>query len=160
MPRDDATPSRPVGDRFGYLLKHARERLFALSAEGYARFGINGRELAVLTVLAEGEPPSQLEAAQRLSIDRTTMVALLDELEAKDLVARSADPADRRRNIVVLTRSGRECLAGASRATDDAERAFLAPLGKAEGERLRRMLQAVISSDDPSDAGADSDLPS
>jgi DNA-binding MarR family transcriptional regulator len=150
MPRDDATPTRPVGDRFGYLLKHARERLSALSAEGYARFGINGRELAVLTVLADGEPPSQLEAAQRLSIDRTTMVALLDELETKGLVARSADPADRRRNIVVLTPLGRECLTGATRATDDAERAFLAPLGEADGERLRQMLQTVIAADDAS----------
>lgn len=146
MPRDDtATPARPVADRFGYLLKHARERLSALSAEGYARFGINGRELAVLTVLAEGEPPSQLEAAQRLSIDRTTMVALLDELESKGLVERSADPRDRRRNIVVLTKKGRECLVGASRATDEAERAFLAPLGEADGERLRQMLRDVIS---------------
>jgi DNA-binding MarR family transcriptional regulator len=154
MPRDDATRTRPVGDRFGYLLKHARERLSALSAEGYARFGINGRELAVLTVLAEGEPPSQLEAAQRLSIDRTTMVALLDELEAKGLVGRSADPADRRRNIVVLTRAGRECLVGASRASDDAERTFLAPLGEADGERLREMLQTVIAADDPSEANS------
>jgi DNA-binding MarR family transcriptional regulator len=106
----------------------------------------------VLTVLAEGEPPSQLEAAQRLSIDRTTMVALLDELEAKGLVARSADPADRRRNIVVLTPIGRDCLVGASRATDEAEVAFLAPLGEADGERLRQMLQTVIAADDSSDA--------
>jgi DNA-binding MarR family transcriptional regulator len=154
VPHDDSPPARPVADRFGYLLKHARERLSALSAEGYARFGINGRELAVLTVLAEGEPPSQLEAAQRLSIDRTTMVALLDELETKGLVARSADPADRRRNIVVLTPEGRDCLVGASRATDDAERSFLAPLGEADGERLRQMLRAVIEAGDASDASA------
>src|SRR2546425_5730556 len=118
---DDATPPRPVGDRFGYLLKHARERLSGLSAEGYARFGINGRELAILTVIAEGEPPSQLEAAQRLAIDRTTMVVLLDGLEAKGLVERRADPADRRRNIVVLTPAGRTSLDGATSATDEAE---------------------------------------
>jgi DNA-binding MarR family transcriptional regulator len=156
MPGEDPRPARPVDDRFGYLLKHARERLIALSAEGYARFGINGRELAVLTILAEGEPPSQLEAAQRLAIDRTTMVALLDELDAKDLVARSADPADRRRNIVVLTPRGRECLTGATAATDVAEQAFLAPLGSADGERLRQMLKAVVAPDDPSaDGGSD-----
>lgn len=145
MPSNDSPPQRPVRDRFGYLLKHARERLSTLSAEGYAPFGINGRELAVLTVLADGEPPSQLEAAQRLSIDRTTMVALLDELESKGLVERSADPRDRRRNIVVLTTKGRECLIGATRATDEAERAFLAPLGEADGERLRQMLRDVIA---------------
>ena len=141
---------RPVRDRFGYLLKHARERLASLSAESVERFGINGRELAILTVIAEGEPPSQLEAAQRLAIDRTTMVVLLDGLEAKGLVARRADPADRRRNIVVLTPAGRTSLDGATRATDEAERAFLEPVGEAGGDQLRKMLQALISTDDQS----------
>ena len=138
----------PVRDRFGYLLKHARERLASLSAERVERFGINGRELAVLTVIAEGEPPSQLEAAQRLSIDRTTMVMLLDGLEAKGLVERRLDPVDRRLNIVVLTASGHVSFIGASRATDEAERAFVAPLGKDGGARLREMLQAVIDAED------------
>ena len=143
----DDEPGRivPVHDRFGYLLKHARERLAALSAEALQRFNLSGRELAVLTVLAAGEPPSQLEAAQRLSIDRTTMVALIDGLEAKDLVKRGPDPADRRRNIVVLTTAGRKALIGASRATDEAERAFLAPLAGNDGDRLRELLRAVIS---------------
>jgi DNA-binding MarR family transcriptional regulator len=159
MPGKDANPARPVGDRVGYLLKHARERLIALSAEGYARFGINGRELAVLTILAEGEPPSQLEAAQRLAIDRTTMVALLDELEAKNLVARRADPVDRRRNIVVLTPRGRECLTGATAAADMAEQVFLAPLGPADGERLRQMLRSVAAADDAPTTGRPGDPP-
>ena len=134
----------PVNDRFGYLLKHARERLSTLSAVALEPLGVNGRELAVMTVLVQGEPPSQLEAAQRLSIDRTTMVALLDELEAKGLVERRADTADRRRNIVDLTARGHQTLVDGIRATDDAERRFLAPLSAADRSRLRAMLQAVI----------------
>jgi DNA-binding MarR family transcriptional regulator len=145
---DRRDPITPVRARFGYLLKHARERLAKLSAEGVGRFGIDGRELAILTVLADGEPPSQLEAARRLSIDRTTMVLMLDGLESKGLVERRPDPLDRRRNIVVLTTAGRTALIGAAKATDEAERAFLSPLGEADGQRLREMLQAVI------DAGA------
>jgi DNA-binding MarR family transcriptional regulator len=141
---------RPVRDRFGYLLKHARERLASVSAESVERFGINGRELAILTVIADGEPPSQLEAAQRLAIDRTTMVVLLDGLEAKGLVERRADPADRRRNIVLLTPAGRTSLDGATRATDAAERVFLEPIGEAGGDQLRKMLQALMSTDDQS----------
>jgi DNA-binding MarR family transcriptional regulator len=44
--------------------------------------------LAVLLVLAGREPASQRQAATRLGIDRTTMVALLDALENKGLVTR------------------------------------------------------------------------
>lgn len=145
---DRAGPLPPLQDRFGYLLKHARERLAVLSAASLERYGVNGRELAVLTVLAEGEPPSQLEAAGRLSVDRTTMVGLLDELERKGLVDRRQDPIDRRRNTVVLTAEGRATLAGASRATDEAEAAFLASLAIDERAQLRSILQRLVAEDD------------
>jgi DNA-binding MarR family transcriptional regulator len=46
--------------------------------------------LAVLTVLAAGRPLSQLEAARRLGVDRTTMIARVDALEAKGLVSGDA----------------------------------------------------------------------
>jgi DNA-binding MarR family transcriptional regulator len=98
----------------------------------------------VLSVVAEGRRPSQLEAAQRVSIDRTTMVALLDALEQRGLVERRPDPADRRRNIVVLTDAGTKALTGAARATDEAEAEFLAPLPERDREPFRRMLQAVV----------------
>jgi len=145
MASRDPTDIPPVRDRFGYLLKHARQRMATLTEEALRPFDLNGRELAVLTVVADGEPPSQLEAAQRLSIDRTSMVALIDALEAKGLVERRPDLADRRRNIVALTAAGLRTLGEASRASNEAERAFLAPLGGADGERLRKLLQAVLS---------------
>ncbi|MEV6833778.1 MarR family transcriptional regulator [Streptomyces sp. NPDC051133] len=49
---------------------------------------MDARELAVLAVLAAGRPLSQLQAARRLGVDRTTMVALVDALEGKGLVER------------------------------------------------------------------------
>ncbi|HXC78865.1 MAG TPA: MarR family transcriptional regulator [Candidatus Acidoferrum sp.] len=132
-----------VRDRFGFLLKHARERLSAISGPALIPTGINGRELAVLTVLVQGEPPSQLEAAQRLGIDRSTMVTLIDELEAKALVERRPDGVDRRRNIVALTSRGRKTLAAATEIVDAAEREFLAPLSAHDAKRFREMLQVV-----------------
>src|ERR1700742_2605372 len=121
--------SSAVRNRLGYLLKHAQERLRALTAEALAPYGIDGRDLAVLLVVAEGEPTSQQGVAARLEGDRTTMVGLLDALEAKGLGARSPDPDDRRRNVVDLTAQGRDTLRAATKASDEAERRFLAPLG-------------------------------
>jgi DNA-binding MarR family transcriptional regulator len=118
-----------LASRLGYLLKHAQQRLAQAAAPVMAPFGIDGRELAVLTVLAAQTPMSQQEAAEELGVDRTTMVALIDALEAKDLVERHRSPHDRRRNIVELTPAGQECLRGAARARDEVEREFLAPLG-------------------------------
>ncbi len=143
MSADDVAPTTPVRDRFGWLLKHARERLATLTATALEPWGINGRELAVLAAVADGEPSSQVDAAVRLGIDRTTMVALIDDLEAKGLVERHPDPADRRRNIVALTTTGRDTFDGASRATDEVERSFLAPIPERDRERFRAMLRAL-----------------
>ena len=139
----DQTEVAQVRDRFGFLLKHARERLSAISGPALIPTGINGRELAVLTVLVQGEPPSQLEAAQRLGIDRSTMVTLIDELEAKGLVERSPHGADRRKNVVALTNRGRKTMAAATDIVDAAEREFLAPLSSQDAKRFREMLQVV-----------------
>jgi DNA-binding MarR family transcriptional regulator len=133
----------PLANRLGYLFKHAHARLMDLAGPAMAPFGIDGRELAVLAVLGAGDPLSQQEAAEVLGVDRTTMVALVDELERKELVGRHRSPADRRKNIVRLTDKGRRRLNGAGEARDAAERRFLEPLGEAGAVRFVEALQVL-----------------
>jgi DNA-binding MarR family transcriptional regulator len=140
----DAT-SEALASRLGYLLKHVQLRLAGESARALAPFGIDGRELAVLVVLAAQNPLSQLEAAGRLGVDRTTMVALVDALERKGLVERRRSPQDRRRNTVQLTPTGRDCLHRAEQARAEMERRFLAPLAPADAEQLVRALQTLVA---------------
>jgi DNA-binding MarR family transcriptional regulator len=139
-----AGPPPELAGRLGYLLKHAQLALAELTAAALEPFGLTGRELAVLTVLAGDEPASQQQAAQRLGVDRTTMVALVDALEGKGLVRRHADAADRRRNVVELTAAGRDTLHRAGEAAAEAERRFLAPLSTPGARRLKAALLAVI----------------
>ncbi|MGW7255142.1 MarR family winged helix-turn-helix transcriptional regulator [Streptomyces sp. NPDC054834] len=131
--------------RLGYLLKHAHLRYAEASAQALAPLGIDGRELAVLAVLAVDVPPSQQEAAGRLGIDRTTMVALVDGLEAKRLAERRRSTEDRRRNVVALTAEGRKVLRKAERTRLDAERRFLAPLRAAEADALVSALRKLTA---------------
>jgi DNA-binding MarR family transcriptional regulator len=129
-----------LSGRLGYLFKHAWVALDTLHEEHLAPFGISARELAVLMFLEGREPESQQQAAQRLGVDRTTMVALLDTLEGKGLVARRPDAEDRRRNVVELTGTGRKTLARATRASDEAEQQLLADLDAEEAAQLRQLL--------------------
>jgi DNA-binding MarR family transcriptional regulator len=132
-----------LAQRLGYLFKHAHQRLLELAGPAMAPFGIDGRELAVLAVLGAGVPLSQQEAADALGVDRTTMVALVDALEEKGLVRRHRSESDRRKNLVELTPAGRQCLRGAGRARDEAEREFLAPLGAAGARSFVQALQVL-----------------
>ena len=142
--RGDDGPSPELTRRLGYLFKHAQLRLYELTSAALEPYGVDGRDLAVLVVLAGHEQASQLQLARRLSVDRTTMVALLDGLERRKLVARRAHAEDRRKNTVELTATGRDVLDKASKAAEEAERRFLAPLSERDAQRLRESLQAIV----------------
>lgn len=140
-------PGPRLRARLIYLLKYALLELEGLHEAHLEPYGINGRELGVLLLLADREPESQQQAAERLGVDRTTMVGLLDGLEAKALVVRRPDTADRRRNVVELTDHGRATLGKATRASDEAERQLLARVGTADAGRLRETLTRIATDD-------------
>ena len=127
-----------------YLLKHAQLRLTDLTGPALAPFGINGRQCAVLVAIDEQAPSSQHDIAQRMGVDRTTMVNLVDELEDKGLVERRPDPGDRRKNVVALTDAGRVTLEGATEAADQAERSFLGALSDEQAATFRELLRAAV----------------
>jgi DNA-binding MarR family transcriptional regulator len=126
--------------RLGELLKQAQARLQELLRETLKPYGIDGRELALLGLLADEAPLSQQQAARGLGIDRTTMVSLVDGLEGKGLVRRRAHPEDRRRNMVELTDEGHRTRDLAASAAVAAEERFMAPLAEGDVRRLREML--------------------
>ncbi|MFE0462054.1 MarR family winged helix-turn-helix transcriptional regulator [Kitasatospora sp. NPDC058965] len=134
-----------LGERLGYLLKHAQLQLAAATAEALRPVGLDGRELAVLAVLAAEYPLSQLEVAGRLGLDRTTMVAMLDTLEARGLVERRRSAQDRRKNVVELTEHGRHALDRGEDLRAEVERAYLAPLSPARAGALTDSLRAVVA---------------
>jgi DNA-binding MarR family transcriptional regulator len=138
---DDLGPR--LSGRLTYRLKRAFVDLEALHEQHLEPSGVSARELAVLLFLDGREPESQQQAATHLGIDRTTMVALLDSLERKDLVERRPDAEDRRRNVVVLTGAGQARLEEATKASDAAERELLAPLNEREAAQLRALLKRV-----------------
>ncbi|GLZ06609.1 MarR family transcriptional regulator [Actinomadura sp. NBRC 104412] len=146
-------PGPLVSTRLGYLLKHAHVLMSELLNKALAPYGIDGRELGVLLVLAGHEPGSQQQVAQRLGVDRTTMVALLDTLEDKGLVSRHPHANDRRRNVVELTETGKKTVRQAIEASDKAEREFLAPLSPQDAERFRDALQTVVTRRDQAPDG-------
>jgi DNA-binding MarR family transcriptional regulator len=136
--------TREPQDVLGYLLKHATQQLTALSDAALAPLDIDSKDFGVLRVLAHREPTSQLQAAQELGIDRTSMVALLDVLEGKGIVTRRPDAADRRRNTVELTEAGVRTYDQAEAAYEEAERTFLAPVDPAAAQQLRSTLRSLV----------------
>src|SRR6478609_6225168 len=71
----------------------------------------------VLALLGEGSTASSV-LARRLAVSAPTVTSVVDGLVGRGLVERRADPEDRRRLTLLLTRDGTKLLAGADAAAE------------------------------------------
>jgi hypothetical protein len=90
----------------GFLLSRVGIATKLAVMEEFERGGCNPYSYAVLAVLAEGAKETQATIADTLDLDRSQMVGILDELEARNLIQRRRDQADRRRHMVSITPAG------------------------------------------------------
>ena len=130
-------------DRVPFLLFRASQASLSLANQMLAEIALCARQVGILTMVTELEPMTQKALADALRIDRTTMVALLDDLEAKGYVARQRHPRDRRAFLVHPTDPGRAAKNAAVRILDEQQRRFLAPLTPAERRQLAVLLKRL-----------------
>lgn len=101
----------------------------------------------VLRIVATADGISQRDIASAMAIGASDVVALVDRLEAANYVRREADPDDRRRNVVVLTREGRAALRRFERVAAQAEERVLAGLSPTQRERFHDLLAIIVDAD-------------
>ncbi|MFF3957221.1 MarR family transcriptional regulator [Streptomyces sp. NPDC001890] len=87
---------------------------------------------------------SQLSLAQAVSVDKSKLVLVLDELEAAGLVRRRPDPADRRARIIEATEEGRRTLDAARADVEAIETSLLADLDAGAAKELRTVLRRLV----------------
>ncbi|SPL95620.1 Transcriptional regulator, MarR family [[Actinomadura] parvosata subsp. kistnae] len=107
--------------------------------------GLSLWEFAALAALADFGPAAQREVGDRLGLDPSDMVRLMDGLIAAGLTERDRDPADRRRYRLSLTPEGRRAFERARELVERVERETLAPLTRAERERLRELVTKIFT---------------
>jgi DNA-binding MarR family transcriptional regulator len=132
----------------GYLLARLGEFSRRRFHDALAPEGLHPRHFGVLTVVAAHPGLSQQQLHEKTAIDASSMVAVVDELEAKGLAERRPYPGDRRARTVFLTPLGEQTLArvGAlagelqgellQALTPDERRTFILLLRKLAGSAL------------------------
>lgn len=127
-----------------WLLNQAALQGQRIGAETLAAVGAHRTHYAVLAALDEFGPDSQAELGRRCGIDPSDMVALMGLLTGDGLVERQPDPADRRRNLVSITRAGRRRLDELAEVVGAAQDELLKPLSDAERGRLVALLTRIV----------------
>lgn len=130
----------PLPGLIGYRLRLAQQTVFRDFAASVP--GVSPGRIGMLLLVEANPGVTQSRLAQAVGRDRSTMVGVLDQLEAKRLVERRKG-ADRRTNGVWLTRAGRSLLARAKRAIADHEQRVAARLSAAERAKLLELLGRI-----------------
>jgi DNA-binding MarR family transcriptional regulator len=137
---------RPAEHLSAPLLVHLARRMQIEADVELAAFGLRARHVIALTLLRDLGAQNQSDLPATLGMDPTNVVALLNELEADDLVQRRRSPQDRRRHTVSLTAAGKARLKEIEHLLTGVEQRVLDPLTPEEQHTLYALLARATAS--------------
>ena len=140
---DDAKPA-VLTQKPSWLVSEVSRVAHRLLTGKLATAGSRGYHYRLLAALQECGPASQAKLGRRTGMDRSDVVAAVNELVGRGLADRSPDPADGRRNIITITPAGTAHLRRLEEFLDDVQNELLAPLSPAERQQLIHLLTRVL----------------
>jgi DNA-binding MarR family transcriptional regulator len=126
----------------GYRLRLAQQTIFRDFARAIPE--VSPGRAGMLLLIDANPGVTQSRLAHAVGLDRSTLVGVLHELEARDLVERRRGE-DRRTNGLWLTRAGRTLVAGLKSRIRVHERRVAARLTAAERAQLLELLEKLAS---------------
>jgi MarR family transcriptional regulator, lower aerobic nicotinate degradation pathway regulator len=147
---DEAAPAR-LERLPTWLLSRAALRSHRLLSDVFVAEGVRGYDYRVMAALAQHGSLSQTELGRVAELDRSDVVASVNDLSAAQLVLRSIDPQDRRRNSISLTARGRRELGRLDRVVAGVQDELLRSLSARQRTQLVALLARVA---DPDGAGS------
>ncbi|MDH3232246.1 MAG: MarR family transcriptional regulator [Alphaproteobacteria bacterium] len=134
-----------LGSLLGYHLRRAQVATYQNFARVLDGWNISPGQIGVLALVQANSGINQTRIGNALGIDRSTLVAVIDRLEERDLIARTPSPTDRRSHALVLTKAGERYLAELLPHVHDHERQIASKLSDDERATLISLLGRVGS---------------
>ena len=129
----------------GHYIRRLQQIAVAIYLQETDAHGVTPVQYAALQTVAGTPGIDQRRLAGAIGFDTSTIAGVIDRLEARGLVQRSASPADRRVRQLTLTGAGRDLLAALVPDMLRAQQRMLAPLPKAERSEFMRMLRTLVT---------------
>ena len=137
-----------LGQFPGYLMARLGEASRRRFQKALEPEGLHPRHFGVMTMLAAHPGMSQQQLHEKTAIDPSSMVAVIDELEARGLAERCPDPADRRARRVFLTEQGQATLKRVRALAAGLQREFFGALTAEERKTLHALLRKLAGLSD------------
>ena len=103
---DDSVKYGELNSHLGYFVRRAQYWIFRDVNAKLERLKLDVIRYSILELISANSGISQIQLSGALGIERARLVALLDELQALDLLVRKRSVADRRSHELYLTAVG------------------------------------------------------
>jgi DNA-binding MarR family transcriptional regulator len=127
----------------GFLIAKARNILKNEFEKELKPYSLSYAHRVILIRLSEKEGLTQKELAQDTYFEQSNLTLMLDKLELKGLVKRSAKENDRRAYIVTITPEGKKLRDSLVQMGEDVMDRALSGLSGEQKEALSHMLQLI-----------------
>lgn len=127
-------------DMPGHLIRRAQQISTALFAEECAAFDLTAVQHAAMAAIRAHPEVDATRLSQLIAFDRSTLGSVLERLEAKGWVLRTASPTDRRVKLLRLTLEGERLLRAVEPAVWRVQQRLLEPLTPADRAAVLRLL--------------------
>lgn len=141
----------------GHHIRRLQQISVALFLQETAAHGITPVQYAALQAVSASPGLDQRTLARTIGLDTSTIGGVVDRLEARALLERHADPADRRVRLLALTPEGSKLLRAVTPAMLRAQERILEPLAPGQRKTFMRLLRSLVQANNglsraPSDA--------
>lgn len=141
-----ATPAkRDLETLPGYFIRRLQQIAVAVFLQETEAHGLTPVQYSALQGVMNNPGIDQRTLAGAIGFDTSTIASVIDRLEARGLVLRSASPTDKRVRLLTLTAEGGRLLQEVVPAMLRAQERMLDPLSRAERAEFMRMLRLVVS---------------
>ncbi len=145
---DVSSGTSDLEDLIGYNLKRAYVIVQADFRKTLGEDGMSARVFSALSLCVRFPNITQSELARMMGIERSGLVAIVDELEAKNHLRRAPVPGDRRVQALAPTETGRIAYKEAIKAVRAHEDRLFADMSPKEKETLLSLLKRIRSHED------------
>ena len=128
----------------GYQLRLVQVAIFRDFKKAIGKYNITPGLFGVLVLIDANAGMKQTDLARAVHLDRSTVVNVIDNLEASNLVERRPVDGDRRSKALFLTSDGEALLQKLKRLVAEHERRLTENLSAAQRETLVNLLQRIF----------------
>lgn len=138
-------PISDLEDHLGYWLRAVSNAVSQSFARKLEAEGVTVSEWVVLRMLYDSESMAPSLLAERMGMTKGAITKLADRLIEKDLIKRTSNTEDKRGQMLILARPGRNLLPRLAELADRNDAEYFGMLSASERRTVAQLLRKIAS---------------